>query len=77
MTTCEKCNMNYKPKFSPEIYLKFLNSMPRFSIEFSIREGSYWLHSSDETFYFEGGSIEECLDQAILETGFDKTSEEK
>jgi hypothetical protein len=71
----------YLPRFRPEVYLRFLNAMHRREIIFECKfcdEKIYCLESpnvfsdEDSHFYFEGKSIEECLDQAILATGFEK-----
>lgn len=75
--------MKYQPRFKPEVYLRFLNSAPRFwlSVEYvEDDDGQIFYHlqgSSNgydgDNFSFDGDSIEECLDKAILKTKFDQT----
>lgn len=71
--------MSYQPRFKPEVYLKILNyadatkfcSNVSLSTSTNIQGLVIWIDGG--IYSLEGSCIEECLDQAILETGFDKT----
>lgn len=71
--------MTYQPKFPPEVYLRFLNSCDHFKFynnpPLFYNCTFYWADTQRSSRYldFSGSSVEQCIDQAIIETGFDKT----
>lgn len=81
--------MTYQPKFAPEVYLRFLNrntyhisdhmvgymksasTLTRDLTETMLLR--LWVKEGKIMLEFPGKTIEQCLDQAITETGFDKS----
>lgn len=63
--------MTYKPKFSPEIYLRFLNKSLYLARDLS-NKVSFRIFIGSKMIEFLGDSLEECLDEAIVDTGFEK-----
>lgn len=67
----------YQPQHKPEVYLRFLNEFA-FQFQFN-RYSAHVLEIYKDNLWgiYDGKSTEECLDKAILETGFDKTLEKE
>lgn len=68
----------YLPRFKPEVYLRFLNKYTDFSSFTSADNKIYYMNFTYDngeniiSIKANGRSIEECLDQAILATGFER-----
>lgn len=73
-------NNKYQPKFKPEVYLRFLNQkdvktykgVSGSTILEIPPKMEKFISKNNKKFRFFGMSIEECLDQAILATEFEK-----
>lgn len=63
--------MSYRARFKPEVYLKFLNANHIFELTI-IDDAELSLYATGCK-SIDGCCAEECLDKAILESGFDKT----
>lgn len=76
----------YLPRFKPEVYLRFLNNVGEFNLYANLyydleneesrnQDVGYGFEISCDdgaSMMIEGNSIEECLDQAILATRFER-----
>jgi len=71
---------NYRPRFKPEVYLRFFNNA---DYHFSIKQANNFPYmiflytanfdeDSNLEYSFSGSCLEECLDQAIIATKFEE-----
>ncbi len=66
---CDMNTNNYRPRFRPEVYLRFLNEIDDFRVDYAITFLTLMFDARE----FKGSRLEECLDQAIIATKFEES----